>query len=866
MKSETLTRITARMPWCMALALCLTLAALAAPALAQPPAQAPHNFEWQTATPESQGMSSQKLEALKNVMIKKKTRALLIIRNDKIVLEWYAADNTASTTQGTASLAKALVGGMSLAVAMSDGRIALDDPAAKFIPQWKNDPRKSKILIRHLGSHTSGLDDAETDGMKHEDQPGWKGDFWKRPAPPRDPFTLARDETPMIFEPGEKIQYSNPGIGLMTYCVTAAIKDTEDKEIRSLLRDRVMRPIGAADEEWSVGYDKPSVVDGLTLYGSWGGAAFTPRAAARIGRLVLRQGDWEGRRILTPEAVHAVTTDAGQPGHCGMGWWSNNGGRYAGLPRDATYGAGANDQLMMVIPSLNLIMVRNGRSIEPDPDEPPVHKVDMLTSYHDYRAQVLFEPLVDAVLDRPKPAAAAPAVAAPTGPVAPGKFIPTFAVKYGNANGWPALEDAARFDLIVSGSGASRLKAHPTIPGSTWQVLKHLKPRLPILLYVIGPAEYNIADWGRLGDGWDWIKTHHGIGSQDRWTALGATYGTYLQAKPYAGERMMLPGNPAWQQYWLDSVYAKFWGDPAKPTAIADGIFSDNTRYSMIWQGEWLREGHPDSPDVSAEYYAQGKPDLAQYHRDMTSFFRRDFPWWTARGKKLALNFGGMARESATWMELDNEPSAPFVAMEEGAFITPWSARKNVFVFYPEKDWLTQVETMRKLKHVRPLMNVHGPVVSEEQDITRMNASDGDGVRAWDALWFALTSFLQGYDDVRQNAYLNFTLWGYTKFYLLPEFMPERLHLGRARGEYKKVEGKTGHVYMREFDDGWAVVNPADKPAAGIDVPSGEARVVDHDTLTEPDTRPLVKRFSLPARRGVILLKAGHAIGNSDNQ
>ena len=48
------------------------------------------------------------------------------------------------------------------------------------------------------------------------------GDFWKRLDPPRDPFTLARDETPMLFAPGEKLQYSNPGMGMMTYCVTAA--------------------------------------------------------------------------------------------------------------------------------------------------------------------------------------------------------------------------------------------------------------------------------------------------------------------------------------------------------------------------------------------------------------------------------------------------------------------------------------------------------------------------------------------------------------------------------------------------------------------------------------------------------------------
>ena len=201
-------------------------------------------WDWSSSTPESQGMSSTQLAVIQERLAAKKTRAFLVIRNDHIVYEWYATGVTATTKQGTASLAKALVGGMSLAVAITDGRISIDDPAVKFIPQWKNEPQKSKVTIRQLGSHTSGLSDSTTENVKHEEQPGWMGDFWKRLDPPHDPFTIARDETPMLFAPGEKIQYSNPGIGLMTYCVTAAIRDGAHKDIRTLLRERVMRPIG----------------------------------------------------------------------------------------------------------------------------------------------------------------------------------------------------------------------------------------------------------------------------------------------------------------------------------------------------------------------------------------------------------------------------------------------------------------------------------------------------------------------------------------------------------------------------------------------------------------------------------------------
>ena len=345
-------------------------------------------------------MSSAKLEQLKTRLAGKKTKAFLVVRNDRIVYEWYSDGTSATNRHGTASLAKAVVGGLSLAVAMTDGKISLDDPVAKFVPQWKNEAGKSKITVRHLGSHTSGLADAEEDGKPHEQLTGWKGDFWKRLNPPDDPFTIARDRTPMIFAPGEKLQYSNPGIAMMTYCATAAIREGTHKDIRTLLRERVMRPIGVADTEWSVGYGKTDIVDGLPLVGSWGGGNFTARAMARLGRLVLREGDWDGRRILSRESVRSVTGDAGLPGDCGMGWWGNGGARYAGLPKDAVWGAGAGDQLLLVIPSLNLVMLRNGQTLEPGPGEPPVRQDDVFTKYHDYRARILFEPLVEAITGR----------------------------------------------------------------------------------------------------------------------------------------------------------------------------------------------------------------------------------------------------------------------------------------------------------------------------------------------------------------------------------------------------------------------------------------------------------------------------------
>lgn len=346
-------------------------------------------FKWGTASPASQEMDRDKLAAMKDSLAEHHTKAFLVIRNDRVVCEWYQKGHGPDKRHYTASMAKAIVGGLSLAVAMSDGLIALDDHAVKYVPQWKDDPRKSKITIRQLGSHTSGIEDAEEDNLSHEKLTGWKGDFWKRPAPPRDPFTLARDAAPVLFEPGTKMQYSNPGIAMLSYCVTASLRKAQHKDIRTLLRERIMRPISVGDEEWSVGYGSTYVVDGLPLVGSWGGGGYTARAVARVGRLMLRGGDWEGRRLISAEAVRQVTRDAGTPGNCGIGWWNNNDGEFPELPKDAFWGSGAGHQVVFIVPSLNLIAVRNGSSLEIGKD------------HHEALRVYLFRPLVEAVTDAP---------------------------------------------------------------------------------------------------------------------------------------------------------------------------------------------------------------------------------------------------------------------------------------------------------------------------------------------------------------------------------------------------------------------------------------------------------------------------------
>jgi len=328
------------------------------------------DFEWQKVSPESEGMSSQKLDATRDILAEKGTKTFLVIRNDKIVYEWYSSDFGSEKKHYTASLAKALVGGVSLMLALNDGLLEVDDLACKYIPEWKGHPQKSKITIRYLATHSSGIEDAEQDDIGHFELPGWKGQFWKQQP---DPFTVSRDKAPVIFEPGTQYAYSNPGMAMLSYAVTAALKGTKHADIRTLLRERIMRPIGVKDSEWSIGYGKTFKANGLSLVANWGGGGYTARATARVGRLMLRKGNWQGRQLVDSKWVEEVVKYAGTPlpdrpaGNpapaSGLGWWTNFDGVWPKVPRDAFAGAGAGNQVLLVVPSLELIIVRNGSNL-----------------------------------------------------------------------------------------------------------------------------------------------------------------------------------------------------------------------------------------------------------------------------------------------------------------------------------------------------------------------------------------------------------------------------------------------------------------------------------------------------------------------
>src|SRR5436190_20079442 len=116
--------------------------------------------DWEIVPPDKEGVTPAGLEALKGYLTERGTRATLVVRNGRIVAEWFWEGSKPDTRFPVYSCTKSFAATAVLFLA-ADGKLSLDQHASDFIPEWKAGPR-SAIQIHHLISMTSGMSKNET--------------------------------------------------------------------------------------------------------------------------------------------------------------------------------------------------------------------------------------------------------------------------------------------------------------------------------------------------------------------------------------------------------------------------------------------------------------------------------------------------------------------------------------------------------------------------------------------------------------------------------------------------------------------------------------------------------------------------------
>jgi len=148
--------------------------------------------------------------------------------------------------------------------------------------------------------------------------------------------------------------------------------------LKSFLRDRINKPLGIFSNAWGLSYGDSYQVDGMTLYAIGSGAVYSARAAARLGELFVRNGEWNGRQLIDSVWVSRALSYANSPPspavgatepEVGLGWGVNSNGFFSCLPEDAAFSVGNGYQIVLVVPSQRLVAVLIGGSLgEPGDD------------------------------------------------------------------------------------------------------------------------------------------------------------------------------------------------------------------------------------------------------------------------------------------------------------------------------------------------------------------------------------------------------------------------------------------------------------------------------------------------------------------
>jgi len=280
------------------------------------------------------------------------TRALVVIHGGRIIAERYAEGFGPHTPQLSWSQGKSIAAALT-GILVQEGALALDDPAP--VEEWHRNPDdpRGQIRIRDLLHMSSGLDFLNL-GL---DDP-------RSYTAANEHFRIYQDaldvcehaiEQPMDLPPDSAFRYRNSDPLTLT-CIARRIVEERGEDWLGFPQRALFDPIGIRDAVLETdrfgnfiitGYDYLSAYD-------W----------ARFGLLHLWDGVWEGERILPEGWADFVSTPTESDPARGYGglFWVNDGGRFPDLPRDAYTAAGFMGQNTLIIPSLDMVVVRLGPS------------------------------------------------------------------------------------------------------------------------------------------------------------------------------------------------------------------------------------------------------------------------------------------------------------------------------------------------------------------------------------------------------------------------------------------------------------------------------------------------------------------------
>jgi CubicO group peptidase (beta-lactamase class C family) len=295
--------------------------------------------EWQTSTPASLGWNTGLVDDLYNFLQTKNTKAFIVLKNGRIVLERYFGTFTADSNWYWASAGKTMTA-MLVGIAQEEGRLRLTDRSSQYLGTgWTSLPlaKENLITIWHQLTMTSGLDETVPD------------DFCTLPACLQ-----------YKADAGTRWSYHNAPYTLLDKVVETATGQSYNAYFQAKIRNRIG-------------------MNGLWIPSGYNNIYYsTPRSMARFGLLLMNKGKWDQTTIFGDTSFMRAQVNSSQALNPSYGYltWLNGKSGYMlpGLqfvfpgplipnaPADTYAALGKNDQKIYVSPSQQLVVIRMGES------------------------------------------------------------------------------------------------------------------------------------------------------------------------------------------------------------------------------------------------------------------------------------------------------------------------------------------------------------------------------------------------------------------------------------------------------------------------------------------------------------------------
>lgn len=272
-------------------------------------------------------------------LIKNKTVALLIIQNDSIQYEKYFYNYSDEDIVPSFSMAKSVIS-ILIGCAIDEQHIqSVNDSVIKYIPELKKSGFE-KVTIKQLLQMTSGIRFNEN---------------YFNPFSGAAKIYYGKNLRKQILklnlknEPGKKFEYISINTQLLGLILERALKN---KTLSQYLQEKLWTPLGMEfDATWSIDRRNNGLEKAFCCINA------RARDFAKIGRLYLNKGNWNGKQIVSKEWVQEsikLDTTEGSVSYYQYQWWLP-------APGKDFLAEGFLGQYIYVYPEKKLIIVRLGK-------------------------------------------------------------------------------------------------------------------------------------------------------------------------------------------------------------------------------------------------------------------------------------------------------------------------------------------------------------------------------------------------------------------------------------------------------------------------------------------------------------------------